>query len=77
MDIEKELMLIVDAKSGNQEMAVFYLPKDDNYNPEDGEWSIEIGNRCYSVRLGEVEGEISTSGKTLEEAIIKMKREVM
>ena len=65
MDIEKEILNIVENKQGNKEIAIFY---------EDGEWIFYLGNQSKYVMLGEVAGEIETSGDSLENIIVKMKQ---
>lgn len=70
MDVTEELKKIIAAKKGNKEFAIFH-------NSGGGEgWSFELGNPSQYVSLGEVEGEISTSGNTLEEIILKMKKKL-
>ena len=67
MDIEKEIKKIESAKKGDKEMAFFYI---------DGNWEFLLGNASASVVLGEANGEIETSGNSLEDVINKMKKEL-
>lgn len=66
MDIKRELEAIIAAKQGNKELSLSY----DELSPN---WSLEIGNPSQFVSLGEVVGEISVIGKSIEEVIIKAK----
>lgn len=69
MDINKELTEILKAKSGNKEMAIFFIP-----GPGiDRQWKMSIGNVNPHVMLGEIEGEIEVRDTTLEKVILKMK----
>jgi hypothetical protein len=65
MDIEKELNAIIEAKKGNQEIALFYDGA--------GEWNLSVGNPTSCVMLGEVNGEIETYGDSPKDVILKMK----
>lgn len=67
MKIEEEIKKIIDKKEGNKEFAIFY---------NGGEWSFLLGNEYKSVNLGEVGGEIESSGNSLEEAISEMKNKL-
>ncbi len=69
MDIEKELQIIADKKEGNKEMAFFY-------DPDEGEWIFALGNESVNVMLGEISGEIETSGHSLANVVYKMKKEL-
>lgn len=66
MDVKKELMAIIDAKTGNKEMAIFFMPENEH-------WCIELGNTSSFVLLGETKGELESYDSTLEGAILKMK----
>lgn len=68
MDISSELKSLIDKKKGNNELALFF---DWAFTGEG--WSLHLGNPTNCVSLGEVEGELQTSGKTIEDAIIAMK----
>ena len=64
MDISSELKSLIDKKRGNSELALFWTEEC---------WSLHLGNPTNCVALGEVEGELQTSGETIEDAIIAMK----
>lgn len=49
MDLSTLINECVKRKTGNKEFALFFI---------DGEWSAEIGNPNWAVRLGEVPGDI-------------------
>lgn len=68
MDIEAKIHRAIDAKEGNKELAIFFFPAIDGEGGEDS-WSVEIGNDCKYVRLGEVEGEVIGRGRSLHEAL--------
>ena len=61
------LRALIDAciaeKVGDKEFALFYAPA-----PNSKDWRADIGNPSSHVGLGEIEGEISASGDTPEEA---------
>lgn len=68
MDISSELKSLIDNKRGNSELALF-----SNWTGTEECWSLHLGNPTNCVALGEVEGELQTSGETIEDAIIAMK----
>jgi len=69
MSIEGDIDRILNAKSGNKEIALFYFP-------HDGVWRVDAGNRSAFVMLGEVEGELSVEADSLQGAIKLMLKEV-
>jgi len=69
MNIEKEIRKIVADKKGSKEVAVFF-------DPFSNEWCVSLGNPSSSVMLGEVEGEIESTGLTLEGAITSIKDQI-
>ena len=64
MNIEKELLEILKAKTGNKEMAIFH---DSEY------WTIALGKQYAIVNLAPVNCEIGVHDRTLSGAIRKMK----
>jgi len=64
MNIEKELLEILKAKTGNKEMAIFH----DSEN-----WTIALGKQYSIVNLAAVNCEIDVHDRTLSGAIEKMK----
>lgn len=66
MSIEAKIQRVIEAKEGNKEMAIFFFPADAG---DEDSWSVEIGNDCKYVRLGEVEGEVIGRGRSLDEAL--------
>lgn len=68
MDIEAKIQGVIDAKEGNKELAIFFFPAIEGEGGDDS-WSVEIGNDCKYVRLGEVEGEVIGRGHSLDEAL--------
>lgn len=67
-DINLELKNLMAKKEGNKELALF-----SNMEGNNEIWSLHLGNPTNCVALGEISGELVTSGKTIEEAIIAMK----
>lgn len=65
MNLEKELMDLIEAKRGSKELALFY---------QDDGWSLSLGNPSRFVMLGEVYGEFESTGSTIGEAILEMKK---
>lgn len=65
MNIELELKNIIEKKTGNKELALFF----DGYLT----WTLSLGNPTDCVSLGEAEGELETEEETIEQAIIAMK----
>lgn len=68
MDIDSELKDLMDKKRGNKELALF-----SNLDDNEEIWSLHLGNPTNCVPLGEVSGELETSGETIEDAITAMK----
>lgn len=68
MEIEAKIKKVIDAKDGNKELAIFFFPAIDGEGGEDS-WSVEIGNICQYVRIGEVDGELVGRGHSLHEAL--------
>jgi hypothetical protein len=66
MSIEGKIQQAIDAKEGNKELAIFFFPADEG---DEDSWSVEIGNDCKYVRLGEVDGEVVGRGRSLDEAL--------
>ena len=64
MNIEKELLNLLKAKTGNKEMAIFH----DSEN-----WTIALGKQYAIVNLAAVNCEIEVHDRTLSGAIEKMK----
>ncbi len=67
MDIEKEIQNIISKKEGNTEIAFFSCGSI---------WQFHLGNTSNSVNIGELDGEIVTSGKSIEDVVIKMKQKI-
>lgn len=68
MSIEAKIQRAIDAKEGNKELAIFFFPAIEGEGGDDS-WSVEIGNDCKYVRLGEVDGEVVGRGRSLDEAL--------
>lgn len=60
--IEEDLRRLASRKTGNQELALFF-------DPEDNEWSLWLGNPCDYSSLGEVKGEVEGYGAKIDDAI--------
>lgn len=75
MSVESKIQKVIDAKEGNRELAIFFFPAIEGEGGEDS-WSVEIGNDCKWVRLGEADGEVVGRGRSLHEALDKLILEV-
>lgn len=65
MNLPELIQTIIEAKSGNREMAMSYHPD----ASEGWQWLAEIGNPVDCVNLGEISGEFRGYGNSLEQAL--------
>ena len=64
--LQAELITLVDQKEGSKELMIYFDPEGDS---DQGYWTAHLGNKCSAVLLGEVEGELVSKGRTLQEAL--------
>ncbi len=64
--LQAELTTLVDQKEGNKELMIYF---DSEGGSDQGCWTAHLGNKCSTVLLGEVEGELVGKGQTLQEAL--------
>lgn len=69
-DVVSAFVRAVESIDGNRENFI-------SYDPEDKSWYIEAINDCGDVNLGESDGLVRVSGKTLDEAIGKFESAVV
>jgi hypothetical protein len=68
MNLSELIDACIAKKNGNREFALFHLDPDD--------WRAEIGNPSQCVMLGEACGEFEARGRTAEEAVSNLLKEI-